>query len=325
MKAPYPWFGGKSRIMPEVWRRLGDTYNFVDPFLGSNAPLLSRNEWGWETGYWRDGKSRIETVNDKDCFVANFQRALKHDPDNVAHWADDPVNEADLHARHLWLVQQDDFIERMMTDPEYYDVKVAGWWIWGICQWIGGEWCKMVHRRRPHLGDSGRGVHRVSQLPHLLPGRGIHRQSLISLQTYFQLLSARLRRVRVCCGDWTRVLGPSPTYGNGLTAIILDPPYGAKANRDQSLYNEDSLDIANDVREWALENGNNPQLRIALFGYEDEHQDIMPNDWECLAWKPHGGFGHQRKNGDYTNNAQERIWFSPHCLQVKEYEQMRLV
>ena len=31
-KPPFPWFGGKSRIAPEVWRRFGNVRNYVDPF-----------------------------------------------------------------------------------------------------------------------------------------------------------------------------------------------------------------------------------------------------------------------------------------------------
>ncbi|MBK9276511.1 MAG: hypothetical protein IPM49_18505 [Flavobacteriales bacterium] len=45
LKAPYPWFGGKSKIMREVWKWLGDTPNFVDPFLGSGASVLGRPPW----------------------------------------------------------------------------------------------------------------------------------------------------------------------------------------------------------------------------------------------------------------------------------------
>jgi hypothetical protein len=280
--------------MPEVWRRLGDTPNFVDPFLGSNAPLLSRPGWNSNGRQWTDGKNRIETVNDKDCFVANFWRALNADPDEVARLADWPVNEADLHARHLWLVQNDDFIKRMKAEPDYYDVKVAGWWVWGLCQWIGSGWCSELHKKRPNLGDAGRGVHRPGQKPPNLgnAGRGVHRTSNIDIDIYeyLHLLAARLRRVRVCCGDWGRVLGPSPTECNGLTAVILDPPYGKRANRKSNLYAVDSLTVADEVRRWAIENGDNPKLRIALFGYEDEHAEEMPRGWECLPWKTQGGY-----------------------------------
>jgi hypothetical protein len=72
--------------------------------------------------------------------------AVQHAPDEVARWADWPVNEADLHARHQWLVEQAlPLTEKLIADPDYYDAKVAGWWVWGICTWIGGGWCT----RRP--------------------------------------------------------------------------------------------------------------------------------------------------------------------------------
>lgn len=32
-KAPFPWFGGKSKVAAEVWRRFGDVTNYVEPFL----------------------------------------------------------------------------------------------------------------------------------------------------------------------------------------------------------------------------------------------------------------------------------------------------
>lgn len=349
MKAPYPYFGGKATIMAQVWTRLGDTPNLIDSCLGSNAPLLSRPGWDWQAGRWADGKTRIETVNDKDCFVANFWRALNDDPSGVAKFADWPVNEADLHARHLWLVKNENFIERMKTDPDYYDVKVAGWWVWGLCQWIGGGWCSRpewkprphlgragmgVHRpsqKRPNLGKGGRGVHRTKQqLPHLLgAGMGIHRTKQ-ELYEYFDLLAARLRRVRVCCGDWSRVLGPTPTEHNGLSAIILDPPYGTKAGRDSQLYAVDDPALKNKklkpisvaVREWAIENGDNPKLRIALFGYEAEHAKQMPADWECLAWKAQGGYSNGHDN---DNPNKERVWFSPACLTVEKVSQLSFI
>lgn len=42
LKAPFPWFGGKSKIANEVWRRFGDVPNYVEPFFGSGAVLLGR-------------------------------------------------------------------------------------------------------------------------------------------------------------------------------------------------------------------------------------------------------------------------------------------
>src|SRR5215469_4476782 len=151
LKAPFPWFGGKSRVSDIVWERFGNVPNYVEPFAGSLAVLLQRPH-----------DPAIETVNDKDCFIANVWRAIQDDPEQVAYYADNPVNEADQHARHLWLVQQEEFRERMKTNPDFYDPKIAGWWLWGQCIWIGSGWCSV---QLPHLGNAGKGMHR--QLPHL--------------------------------------------------------------------------------------------------------------------------------------------------------------
>jgi hypothetical protein len=132
-----------------------------------------------------------------------------------------------------------------------------------------------------------------------------------NLLAYFETLATRLRRVRVCCGDWSRVMGPSVTVKHGVCGVFLDPPYSAEAGRQPGLYSEDDLVIAHRVRKWALENGDNPLLRIALCGYDGEHD--MPETWECVAWKAHGGYAHNGVAGN-LNAARERIWFSPHCL-----------
>ena len=134
-KAPFPYFGGKSEIAAAVWSRLGDTPNYVEPFFGSGAVLLNRP-------HWQPKKTMLETVNDASGFIANFWRAVQADPDAVAHYADWPVNENDLHARHGWLVRQaDGLAAKLEGDPDYYDPKIAGWWCWGAACWIGGGWC----------------------------------------------------------------------------------------------------------------------------------------------------------------------------------------
>ena len=344
MRAPFPWFGGKSRVSELVWERFGNTPNYVEPFFGSGAVLLARPH-----------QAKIETINDRDCFVANFWRALQSDPDAVARHADNPVNEADQHARHLWLINQTDWAERMKTEPEFYDAKIAGWWVWGQCIWIGSGWCSGLSQL-PHLGDAGKGVHR--QLPHLgNAGKGVHRkrpplgdagtgvhrqlphlgnagtaciasdltsgtQSRAHLISYMRELAERLRTVRVCCGDWSRVCGPSPTVKLGTTAVFLDPPYADEAERTDGLYAADDGTVSHAVREWAIEWGNDPRMRIALCGYEGEH--VLPDSWECIPWKARGGYGSQGdQDGVGRNNSgRERIWFSPNCLRTSLFSQL---
>lgn len=236
LKAPFSWFGGKSRVAHIVWDRFGNVPNYVEPFAGSLAVLLGRPH-----------APGTETVNDLDCYLANFWRAIRWNPATTAAWADWPVNEADLSARHQWLVDQAGFRERIKTDPEYYDCRIAGWWVWGLCSWIGSGWCRqreeVVKKQLPHLGSGGVGINR--KLPHLgNAGRGINRK-LENIMQYFQTLSERLRDVRIACGEWDRVLGDSVTIKHGTTGVFLDPPYSADEHTVK--YSADS-DVAAQVR-----------------------------------------------------------------------------
>ena len=132
------------------------------------------------------------------------------------------------------------------------------------------------------------------------------------LLNYMLELHARLRKVRVCCGNWNRICGPSPTTKLGITGVFLDPPYSDEAERQEGLYATDSGTVAHEVREWAIANGNHRDMRIALCGYDGEH--AMPETWECIAWKARGGYGSQGTGAGRANSGRERIWFSKYCL-----------
>lgn len=343
LKAPFPYFGGKAKVAAEVWRRFGDVPNYVEPFFGSGAVLLGRPPV--------DG-NRVETVNDADGHLANFWRSVARDPEGVAYHADWPALELDLHARGDWLYYRPDtldWVERLRADPDYYDVKSAGWWVWFASNWIGGlpsaaesqikgwkerlpDWVEpvdrtgMVRRKLPHLRDAGMGVMRTGmvkrQLPHLGAGKGVMRPRQ-DLYAYMTQLADRLRGVRVCCGDWSRVTGPSVTYRHGLTAVFLDPPYSGE-ERNKNMYSVDDHTVAADVREWAIANGDNPLMRIALCGYDTEHGDAMPDGWHAYSWKANGGYGSQGNGRGRANAAREVVWFSPYCINQANDEPLPL-
>jgi len=386
LRAPFVWFGGKSQAAELIWSRLGDVDVYVEPFFGSGAVLLGRPH-----------RARVETVNDIDGMVANAWRAIIADPLAVAEHASWPVFEVDLHARHLWLVEQlkDGFAERLMADPELYDAKIAGWWLWGMAAWIGGHFCSGegpwsksedgrlakvngangIKRRRPHLSNDGQGVNKPSikrkiphlhddgqgvnkpsikrkiphlsnrgqgvnrpsikrQIPHLHDdGRGVNRPDLggdkrspdivsPGLVDWLHDLAERLRWVRVCCGDWTRVMGPSVTSkhlavirnGGACCGVVLDPPYSHDERAQVYRYDHD---VSADVRAWAIKHGDDPKLRIALCGYDGDGNDVLADaGWRAEEWFKQtllsGGYG---KQGDGGQQHRERVWFSPHCLQ----------
>jgi site-specific DNA-adenine methylase len=364
LASPYPWFGGKARVAHLVWPALGDVEHYVEPFFGGGAILLNRPT-----------EPRVETINDIDLYVVNFWRSVQKAPEEVAYHANNLVNESDLIARHIWLVNTGaERIARLEGDPDYYDAKVAGWWVWGINCWIGSGWCsgrgpwsadadgklvkngneKGVNRQRPYLGNAGIGINAARgvsrQLPHLSnPGRGInaargvsrqpphlgdagqktnaqrhreHADTLCGVRTgeaelgeYFNRLAERLRRVRVCCGDWSRVVTPGALAHGKTVGVFLDPPYDQDM-RSEELYNHDTSSLSVAVREWCIANQDNPRYRIVLCGYEGEHD--LPG-WRVVAWKAGRAYGNA--NGETSNSAnrhKERIWFSPNCLTVQK-------
>jgi len=329
MQAPFIYFGGKRTVAAHVWRRFGDVTNYVEPFVGSAAVLLARPE----------PFSGTETVNDADAYLENFWRALQAEPDEVAHWIDWPVNEARLESVHKWLVtaaRKREHARRMKDEMHYYSAKIAGLWCYGLCAWIGHGWCAGEWHGPDSDQNNGCGINvrdpeRGGKRPHLFRGRGVHKQRphlgsagqgecarrTQVLIDWMRLLADRLRNVRVCCGDWTRVLGPTPTFKNGTTAVFLDPPCSAEAGRDNAIYSEESGTVAHVVRTWCLANGGNRELRIALCGYEGEHEELETHGWRVWHWKAHGGYGVVRGGGEYTNKYRERIWFSPSCVGVE--------
>ena len=316
LTAPFPYFGGKSRACAQVWAAFGEVKNYVEPFCGSAAMLLGAP----------DGK-RVETINDADGFVANFWRAVSKDDAAVAEAMDWPVNEADLFARHIWLVQQSEgLLARLHADPDYYDARIAGWWAWGACNWIGSGWCsgkgpwalvdgevvrnagQGVNRQLPHLGN-GQGVNR--KLPHLGDaGRGAF------ICDWLAKLGTRLRDVRVACGDWQRVVSDSVTVRHGTTAVFLDPPY-TKGAMDYAAGGVGGA-LASEVRMWCAENGHRKELRIVFCGHAGEHDELLSHGWTTRSWKARKGYA--TTSDAVENSASETLWVSPACVGTPEVE-----
>lgn len=343
LKAPYQYFGGKSRVAKMVWDEFGRVVNYLEPFFGSGATLLGR-------------PTPIvgqETINDLNAFLTNFWRALRAEPDEVAKYADWPINEVDLHKRGDWLFYRKGvkkWIRQVMDSEDFYDTKSAGWWVWGTSASIGDMYTRKdgktkVGRSMPSLGGN-EGVHRKlsrhvdRKMPSLSGWGGLGRKNLLDmsirdaacevylesdeldptvtyrtyqLREYMRALCTRMREVRICCGDWSRYMGPSVTYKHGLTGVFLDPPYTFKDRSDTYGECEDT-EVGHEVRKWCAANGDNPLLRIALCGYEGEHNELEEEGWRKEQWHAQGGYSNQNKTEENENRYRERIWFSPHCL-----------
>ncbi len=199
-KAPMPYFGGKRKAAPLVWRLLGDVDHYVEPFAGTMAVLLERPHPCNRPYY-------SETVSDADGLLVNAWRAIQWYPDEVAEHASWPVSEADKQARQIACIKwrTDKTLDLLAGSAEWCDPKIAGWWLYGVCCQIGafaydGPWTADpvtgrivkagqpgVVRNRPLIVSAGVGVNRpqlrepgVSRgLPHLTGnGQGVNHAGL---------------------------------------------------------------------------------------------------------------------------------------------------
>ena len=307
MKAPFPYAGGKSAVAPLVWKALGQPKHYIEPCFGSGAVLLARPN--------PDPASHIETINDADGFVANAWRAMQFAPDEVARWCDWPPNHADLSARKIRLIEnKQPLLDGLIADPEWFDAKLAGYWIWAASCWIGTGLTRIG--QIPHLGHAGKGVHAIGQRPHLTDaGKGVQEPYGTHIYDWFRQISERLRYVRVVCGDWSRVCGGNWQDSKGTVGIFFDPPY-AVSDRD-SVYEVEDFNVAHDIRAWAIERGDRPSYRIVIAGYEEHRDELLAANWTLQTWKADGGYANisgAKSSRGKDNKHRECLYFSPHCL-----------
>jgi len=339
-KPPFPWFGGKSKAAPLVWQLLGDVEHYVEPFAGGLAVLLNRP-------HPCNRPYHSETVNDVDALLVNAWRGIQFAPDAVAEAASWPVSEACKTARQIAFLRwrETEAKERIAGDPRFFDAEMAGWWLWAVAVQIGaftgdGAWTadpvtgrimKMpraalrepgVSRDKPHLANNGRGVvgpvlRELGVAECDLPDTDdFHPITMPRLRWWMRLLSARLRHVRICNGDWSRVctngaLHTLSVRSNGVCGVFLDPPYD-NSERAKSLYSTDDGSVAAACRAWAIEAGKDPRNRIVLAGYNVEHSDLLEHGWREYEWFKRDGLltGGMNK----ASGLRERLWASPHCL-----------
>lgn len=307
LAAPFPWFGGKSRAASAVWERFGELDSYVEPFFGSGAVLLKRPR-----------VSGREVVNDADGFITNFWRAVQSNPDAVATGAVCPVNEVDLTARHLWLNNQREALTRaLLGDPYYFNIEIAAWWLWGICSWIGDGWCaeddgpwttldcNFTYDKRRALP----GAHVRKKRPELGRSRGIHCAG-VDVEEWMYALCDRLQSVRICCGDWSRVVTPAAAQARTwhIVGVFLDPPYASE--RYSGLYAVDSAKVAEDVNLWC-KYGAPSDWKVCVAGLGGEHDNL---GWERVEWRTKGGYGNLGSGLGRSNSSREVLWFSPACF-----------
>ena len=298
LKAPFPYFGGKSLIAADVWRLFGPIKNYVEPFAGSLAVLLAR-----PTPF-----AGPETVNDWSCHLVNAWRAIQSKPEELAELCVGVVAEVNTEAQHFWLLRRADELRDQLGDPSYCDLHAAAYYIKGACEWICSGWCsgdgpwqwdgvwsksnsgRGVKRKLPHLADSGCGVNRQ----HL--GESTHAGRVAWVSGWLCSLRDRLTSVRITCGDWKRVANSrTTTIKHGLTGIFLDPPYDGT----EYVYGS-SIPISQEVRQWCIDNASEPNLRIIVCGRGKEHDELIDFGYKSIRWKTRRGYSNKKDNDTET-------------------------
>lgn len=289
MKPTFPYFGGKRRIADKIWQRFGNPKRYIEPFCGGASVYLARPH--------NDLSDRDEIINDLDGFVVNFYRAAKYKPDELADRLDWFCSELDLHARRDWLQNVEGGLrQKLRADPEYCNVKVAAWWCWGACYWIGGHWPEKDSGIKPCIARKrGNGI------------LGGSRDSKSEIET----LTNRLSCTKILCGDWKRCVSSKTVlfgdYAN--TGVFLDPPYPSE-HGSSDVYSKDSDSVYKEVEQFCREWGGDERIKIAACGYEGQYD--LPNSWEVVSWAASGGYANQGET-DNDNKNRERVWLSPGC------------
>ena len=324
LDAPFPYYGSKRRWAETIWERLGNPDVYVEPFAGSIACLLLRP----------DGGQGREVVCDTDSHIANVWRSLAHNPDAVANWCDYPTIHQDLTARHRWLVEWASAnAHKLSRDPLFFDPHAAGWWLWGIANWIGSGWCYKgaTTDSMPAMGnfDGGMGVaaQRIQVPLHekrpfvnsSAGGRGVSAQRTRrqELGEWVDALRDRLRRVVVLNRDWTSavsrtVMMDTPTSSpTAVKAVLMDPPY-VTDDRHSKLYGSDvegsSTEAARLAWEWSVAHGDD--YRIAYCCHEGDVD--LPDRW---TFETSGFKGVKRPD---RRSRRDMVAFSPACLDTKQ-------
>lgn len=332
VKAPFFYFGGKSRIAKLVWQLLGnDIKRYFEPFAGSLAVLFARErdnntltKVGASVGKLPQSPYS-EIVNDLDCLLINVWRALKYASHEVALLCCDPSSQLLYWQRICYIIKHKDFLlERMLKDDEYYDIKLAAYWIYCKSSEIGGVAIDKtdindiynsidngITRGRIQLLRSN-GIH--SKCTHLYNPYSVTRCKLERLTLWFSQIQSILENVKITCMDWKRLFNEGSHWQDDNSAsdigIFFDPPYG-DIERRKSLYRIDSYTVAKEVNDFCVKNAYKKTYRIVIAGYEGEHNNLENYGYTKYSWKAQGGYGNI--NNNYKNKNKERLWASQSC------------
>ena len=287
-----PYMGKKTKILNEVYRRFGDDRdNVIEPFGGTGAFILGYPQ------YNALGKPVRRIYNDSNSLLVNSIRAIEFgDIVKLADICDSNYFEVDLCAWHTLLAKSEASLrEKLIDNPKYFDLELAGRYIWAARGWIGG----------------GLGFQNLN-VKNKMPRAKISTWRSGSAEMELMMLKEATRGLQTFCGDFERPL-KSDTQLKGKTVAFFDPAYPHWIC-SQAYASYDAL-ACKRSRDLAIKLGTDKNIRVGWCGYSRFHDQFFPPDWERLRWQTSGGYALQSPDGrGRINAADECIWFSPNCL-----------
>ena len=315
----YTYFGCKKKMIDIVWTEyFHDIDMLIEPFAGTAVIACNKPDTvNVKTTY----------LNDYDCHIANVLRSVVYDSEALIDYICHPRLELDLHMIHDYITGAKPYLrDLLMKNIDAHDVKLAGWWVWGINHWIGGSWCncelkkidklteqydedffvypsgvgEKVSTGRNKLISSDQVTHQKistdrnkllhgDQLTHNKTSDRYDHVSTIVNNIYDQLSEAK-----IMYGDFERVITDSYTGDGKRVGIFMDPPYQkVSCATYDNLYGSSNLkedhNTFDRAKKWFLDNYKNPKLKIILCGHKECFDDIHC-DIKKVEWKRGGGY-----------------------------------
>lgn len=311
----YTYMGSKRSQLTNILDILGDDIStLIEPFAGTACVSINRPK-----------SVKNCYINDYDCHVANVLRSVMYYPDDLIKAAARPRIELDMHQTHDYLVNGKVKIrEALLSSNRGCIPEMAGWWVWGLNNWIGSGWCcengytkylikpdEVAIKNKDldqFLGNkitTGRGKpchgnNLTEQLPkatwrikpsdsNKLTEQLSQSERVDHITNMVYAIYNSLRDCRVLYGDFARVLTKSYIEGP-RTGVFLDPPYRSCDKMDYGTDGKD-LEVFTRAYNWFIDHRNDPKLRIVFCCQSGDLEGLeVPDDIGRISWSRNSGY-----------------------------------
>jgi len=285
LRAPFPWFGGKSRMVNKLLPLIPKHKIYVEPFGGAAHLLLAKEP------------SPVEVYNDLDDGLVNFFRVLR-DKDKFQQFYEQimlvPYSRKEFYyCRDTWQSETDDVM------------RAVKWFIVARQSFSGRFGVPWHFTITPSSRSMAAAVSGWLSAIDMLPE-----------------IAQRLIRVQIECNDFRKVIN---TYDTQETFFYLDPPYVPDTRRagqyrcDMSIDDhKDLVDILLKISGKAMLSGYDNEIYKPLetAGWKKLSFEIVSSAAGKTRYSNLQGEG----TGKIYQKRTECVWLSPNCETIPKNE-----